>query len=83
MICVDLLTHLTYTLYRINVLQEFPLVLKAKAAGMSNASYAQYQTQDLIEHNSTVQRIVKHDFSKNVLGLLFFSKTFQAWKLLF
>uniref|UniRef100_A0A673L485 Ig-like domain-containing protein n=1 Tax=Sinocyclocheilus rhinocerous TaxID=307959 RepID=A0A673L485_9TELE len=37
------------------------LILKSKAAGMSNAMYAQSRNeiQDLIKHNSIIQRIVK------------------------
>ncbi len=37
------------------------LILKSKAVGMSNAIYAQYRTeiQDLVKHNSFIQRIVK------------------------
>ncbi len=34
--------------------------------------YAQYRTQDRIKHNSIVQRIVKHDFSKTFWVHLFF-----------
>ncbi len=41
---------------------------------MSNAINVQYRTeiQDLIKHNSIVQRIVKHDFSKTFWVYLFF-----------
>ncbi len=37
------------------------LILKLKAAGMSNVIYAQYHTeiQDIIKHNYIIQRIVK------------------------
>ncbi len=37
------------------------LILKLKAAGMSNAIYAQYPTeiQDMIKYNSMIQGIVK------------------------
>ncbi len=37
------------------------LILKLKAVGMSNAIYAQYRSeiQDIIKHNSIIQRTVK------------------------
>ncbi len=37
------------------------LILKLKAVGMSNAIYVQFRTdiQDIIKHNSIIQRIVK------------------------
>ncbi len=37
------------------------LILKLKAAGVSNAIYVQFRTeiQDIIKHNSIIQRIVK------------------------
>ncbi len=54
------------------------LILKSKAAGMSNVIYAQSRTeiQDLIKHNSIVQRIVKHDFTKTFHG---FSWPYEPW----
>ncbi len=53
MVCVDLFTPLTYMLNWINVFAGISLILKSKAAGMSNAICAQYHTeiQDLIKHN--------------------------------
>ncbi len=58
------------------------LILTLKAAGKSNAIYAQYRTeiQDIIQHNSIIQRIVT--FPK-LSGFIYFSKSIQAWKLLF
>ncbi len=50
------------------------LILMSKAAGMSNAINAHCCTQHLIKHNSIVQRIVKHDFSKTFWVYLFFPK---------
>ncbi len=55
------------------------LILKSKAAGVSNAIYAQCRTeiQDLIKHNSIAQRIVKEDFSKTFQVYLFFPKLYR------
>ncbi len=63
MVCVSLFTHLCY------IEQMFAVIsLKLKAAGMSNTIYGQYHTeiQDIIKHNSIIQRdceIDFHDFS--------------------
>ncbi len=57
--CVNLFTHLFAILNkRFAVIS---LILKLKAAGMSNAIYAQYRTeiQDIIKRDSIILRIVK------------------------
>ncbi len=50
-------------------------------------AYAQYRTeiQDIIKHNSIIQRIMKYismTFPK-LSGFIYFSKSIQTWKLLF
>ncbi len=70
MVCVDLFTHLTYMLYWINSIAVISLIIKSKPAGI----YAQSLTknQDLVKHNSIVQRIVNNYFSKTFWVYLFF-----------
>ncbi len=70
MVCVDLFTHLTYTLYWIHVLQYFPH-FKVETCG-NIYTQSLIEIQDLVKHNSIVQRIVKHDFSKTFWVYLFF-----------
>ncbi len=57
------------------------------AGEMSNAIYVQYHTeiQDIIKHNSIIQRIVKlisMTFPK-LSGFIYFSKSIQAWNVFF
>ncbi len=60
---VNLFTHLIYIRILNKCFAVISLILKLKAAGMSNAIYIymQYRTEikDIIKHNYIIQRIVK------------------------